>query len=395
MKWASYASDNDSLDQAVSECVDVIKDTTQAHMLDLIVVFASHHHQDMYEKITELIRENVSVRHIIGCSAGGVIGGGNEIELRAGLSLTAAVMPGVEINPFHADNDLLPDLDDSPDAWEALVTTSHESKPDFLVITDPFSIRSDNLLLGLDYAFGNSVKIGGMASGGQNPGSNALILNDQVYRTGAVGLALHGDISVDTIVAQGCRPIGQLLDITKCRQNILIELNGRPALHVLHELYESLDDKDRDLAHHSLFLGVEMNKFLEEPKLGDFLIRNIIGMDPRSGVMAIGEMLREGQAVQFHLRDAQASSEDLSSLMDQYAGSDRKAEIAGALLFSCLGRGIHLYGHSNHDTDIFRETFSHVPLGGFFCNGEIGPVQGTTYLHGYTSAFGLFMPKSK
>jgi len=136
-----------------------------------------------------------------------------------------------------------------------------------------------------------------------------------------------------------------------------------------------------------------MDGFIDEPIQGDFLIRNVMGMDDRAGVLSIGEMLMEGQLVQFHLRDAETSAEDLVAVLDRYAGDNRENQAQGALLFSCLGRGQYLYGKSNHDTEIFQNKLGTVPLGGFFCNGEIGPVSGTTFLHGYTSSFGIFRPK--
>ena len=392
MKWSSFASENPSLGEALDECAARVKGELGSDPVDLAVIFVSPHYRDGYDRIPQMIAEGLAPKRLIGCSAGGVIGGGHEIEQRAGISLTAAVLPDVDLLPFHLENESLPDLDASPGSWERIVGTTPDKKPQFLLITDPFTIRSDNLLLGLDYAFANSVKVGGMASGGQGPGANVLILDDKVYLSGAVGLAFHGDIVIDTIVAQGCRPVDKPMKVTRCKDNVLLELDGVQALQALRDLYESLDDRDKDLARHSLFLGVVMDEFQEEPQLGDFLIRNIIGMDPRSGAIGIGERLREGQIVQFHLRDAQTSAEDLTGLVHRYRDDQRGTRVAGGLLFSCLGRGVYLYGQPDHDTGIFRDALGEIPLGGFFCNGEIGPVQGATYLHGYTSSFGLFRP---
>ena len=394
MKWTSAASDNSSLEEALDRCVATVKEDIGQDSVDLAVVFASPHHGEGYERIPGLVAKRLGAKHLIGCSAGGVIGGGHEIEQRAGLSLTAASLPGVSITPFHVVNESLPDLDASPGAWETLVGISPDEHPQFLLITDPFTIRSDNLLLGLDYAFRYSVKVGGMASGGQHPGANVLMLDGKVHRSGAVGMAFHGDVVIDTIVAQGCRPIGKPMNVTRCDNNILLELDDAKALEALRDLYQVLSDRDKELARHSLFLGVVMDEFQEYPQLGDFLIRNIVGMDPRHGALAIGERLREGQIVQFHLRDAQTSTEDLKAMVNQYRDRYRETGVEGALLFSCLGRGQYLYGQPDHDTGIFRNMMGEVPVGGFFCNGEIGPVQGTTYLHGYTSSFGLFRAAS-
>ena len=307
--------------------------------------------------------------------------------------MTAAHLPGVDLTPFHMSDKDLPDGDAAPGAWETLVKTSADREPHFVLLADPFSLRGEHLLMGLDYAFPSSVKVGGLASGANQPGGNALYLSDEVYDSGAVGMAMHGDITVDTVVAQGCRPIGEPMQVTECNQNLLLALNGRPPIEVLRELFQGLSDRDRQLAQHSLFLGVVMDELKDEPKIGDFLIRNIMGMDPQRGAVAIGEILKEGQTAQFHLRDAETSAEDLDGMLTRYASSHRIHEEAGAILFSCLGRGSYLYGRPDHDTDMFREKVGALPLTGFFCNGEIGPVGASTYLHGYTSSLGLFRPK--
>jgi small ligand-binding sensory domain FIST len=201
---------------------------------------------------------------------------------------------------------------------------------------------------------------------------------------------LSGDIEVDTIVAQGCRPIGEPMQITKCDQTLLQELDGKPPLEILHDLNEILSESDKKLLQTSLFLGIEMDPMRDNPKQGDFLIRNLMGIDRESGGLAIGALLRNGQLVQFHLRDKNMSAEDLEVMLTRYLSQGNAENAQGALLFSCLGRGQYLYGEANHDTNMFRDKLGDIPLGGFFCNGEIGPVGNTTFLHGYTSSFGIF-----
>ena len=389
MKWASAISEQPNLDGALAECAGSIREQL-GEAPQLAVAFVSPHYQADYGRVGPLLGELLESSHTFGCSGGGIIGAGLEVEQRPALSVTAAALPGVGIETFHLDGDKLPDLDAGPDAWRELVGVSEAQEPQFVLLADPYSFPAQNLIMGLDFAFPQSAKIGGLASGAQRPGDNALFLDGQVYETGAVGLALHGNIMVDTVVAQGCRPIGQAMRITSSRQNVLAELDGHPPMEVLQNLYRSLSERDRQLMGNSLFLGVVMDELLDTPEQGDFLIRNVVGMDQRTGSLAIGEMLREGQLVQFHLRDADTSAQDLTFVLERYAAENRENEVPGALLFSCLGRGQYLYGRPNHDTDIFREKLGQVPLGGFFCNGEIGPVGGTTFLHGYTSSFGLF-----
>jgi small ligand-binding sensory domain FIST len=392
MKWASVVSDQQTLERAMDECVSSIRQSLGEAPPDLAVAFVSPHFSGEYDYIPAMMKDKLGAKLLFGCSAGGVIGGGKEVEHRPGFSITAAHLPGVEMEPFHLQGDELPDMDASPDEWERVFHIPPEKDPKFLLLLDPFSFPAQNLIAGLDYAYGRSVKIGGLASGGQQHGGNALFLGGQSHRSGAIGIALHGNIAVDTIVAQGCRPVGQIMTISKCRQNLLLEVDDRPPLEVLRELYMSSNQRDQELMQNSLFLGVVMDDFVDQPRRGDFLVRNVIGLDARTGAMAIGELLREGQRVQFHLRDALTSAEDLSALLNRYTGETRDSQAQGALLFSCLGRGEYLYGRPDHDTEMFRDSIGVVPLGGFFCNGEIGQVGGTTFLHGYTSSFGIFRP---
>ena len=381
------------MEQALEECTTAIQEQLGNDTPNLAVTFVSPHYQSGYDRVVELVRQQLGPTTVLGCSGGGIIGNGLEVEQRAALSITAAVLPGVDIVGFQLDSDKLPDLDAPPDAWQDLVHVTPEQNPHFVMLADPFSFPVPNLLMGLDYAFSLSAKIGGLASGAQQQGGNALFLEDQVFRSGAVGVALHGNIMVDTVVAQGCRPVGQPMRVTKCVRNVLTELDGLTPMNILKDLFQKSGDRDRELMRASLFLGVVMDELVEDPKQGDFLIRNVADMDDRTGSLAIGEILKEGQMVQFHLRDAQTSADDLAEALDRYALDNRENQAQGALLFCCLGRGQYLYGRPNHDTDLFHEKVGSIPLGGFFCNGEIGPVSGTTFLHGYTSSFGIFRPK--
>ena len=266
MKWASTVSDHDVLEEAIQECVSsILRDMGDAPT-GLVMAFVSSHFATQYDDVPAILRQNLDAKLLFGCSAGGVIGGGQEVEHRPGFSLTAAHLPDVELLPFHVDGDDLPDMDAGPDAWEKAIEVSTESDPRFLLLLDPFSFPAQNFVMGLDYAFSRSVKIGGMASGGSQQGDNALFLGDKAYRTGAIGVALKGNIAVDTIVAQGCRPIGKLMSITKSQQNLLLELDQRPPLEVLRELFTSSSERDQSLMQQSLFLGIVMDDLIEEPR---------------------------------------------------------------------------------------------------------------------------------
>lgn len=379
------------MESAIKEAALSVKQQLNGETPDLITLFVSRPFADRYEEAGALLAERLPGRVVLGASAAGVIGNAQELEGKPCISVTAALLPGVKIHAFSIQDEDLPDLDESPRAWEKLIGLFPTENPQFILLADPFSFRLENFLMGLDFAFPKSSKVGGLASGGNQPGRNALYLNNLCLRTGLVGVALTGDIELETVVAQGCRPIGQPLRITECKDNILITVDGQPPVQVLQTLFMALSERDQQLMKQALFLGLAMTATKDKLLPGDFLIRNIIGVDNDHGSVAVGALLRPGQTVQFHLRDSKSSTEDLRAVFERVG--DNKTKTRGALLFSCVGRGKSLYGRPNHDTSFFVQNVGPVPLGGFFCNGEIGPVGGTTYLHGYTSSFGLFRPK--
>ena len=395
MQWASAISQQNTLRGALSECAASVRAVLGDQEADLAVVFASSEYAADYPGLPELAAELLGPQAMtLGCSGGGIIGGGSEVEQEPAVSLTVASLPGVNIHPIRLEADSLPSLDAGPDDWHDAVGVNPGDEPQFVLLADPMTFPAQNLLLGLDYAYPAAAKIGGLASAAQGARQNGLFLGRYYHDSGAVGVALSGNIIVETVVAQGCRPVGQPMRITRSDRNLLLELDGAQPIDVLRSIFQQSGQRDRDLMQHSLFLGVVMDALIDRPEQGDFLIRNVMGMDQRSGALAIGEMLKEGQLVQFHLRDADTSAEDLSAVLERYAIDNRENPAHGALLFSCLGRGKYLYGRSNHDTEVFHaKVGAAVPLGGFFCNGEIGPVSGTTFLHGYTSSFGIFRPR--
>lgn len=394
MQWANALSTRPSLEAAVADVVQRAVSSLTAPA-DLGLVFISSAFMSEYSRLLPLLAEKLSVPVLIGCSGGGVIGTTmegqtQELEASPALSLTLAHLPGVNIQPFHIVAEELPDLDGPPNAWVDLVGVPSSPTPQFILLSGSFSSGINDLLQGLDFAYPGSVTVGGQASGGGMNGRIALFCNDRLYREGTVGLALTGNIVLETIVAQGCRPIGKPLQVTKADRNIIIELDEQVPLVVLRDLIGSLSEADRMLAQNSLFVGVAMDEFKMALQQGDFLIRGILGVDPSAGAIAIGDRVRPGQRLQFHLRDAEASAEDLELLLQQY--QDQRASepsAVAALMFSCLGRGEGLYGKPNFDSQLFSRYFNDIPIGGFFCGGEIGPVAGSTFLHGYTSVFGI------
>ncbi|MFP6593586.1 MAG: FIST N-terminal domain-containing protein [Dehalococcoidia bacterium] len=393
MRWSSAVSDISSLTRAVDETAEQVEIGLDGPSADLVFAFISSHHAPSYYSVVELVRSRFSGATVIGCSAGGVIGAGHEVEKTPGVALTAASLPGVVITPFEFEKEELPSPDAPPDAWEALIGVPASDHPSIVLLPDPFTLPSEALVEGLDYAYPGSVKIGGLASGGTVNGANALFSNRGTRRSGAVGVALSGNVVVESVVAQGCRPIGKAMVVTGSNDNVITELDGQLPLDVLRNLFDEGDEREKRLIRRSLQIGILMDPFQDEFAGGDFLIRNVIGADGNNGALAVGERIREGQVVQFHVHDATTASDDLGASLMRYASDHPDAAPAGALLFSGLGRGERLFGMVDHDTDLFQSVVGSMPITGFFCNGEIGPVGGSTFLHGYTSSFALFSPK--
>jgi small ligand-binding sensory domain FIST len=418
IKWANALSTRPSLEAAVAEVVDRAEQSLHKPA-DLGLVFISSAFASDYSRVMPLLKEQLAVPMLIGCGGSGIIGMNaqgevQEVEGAPALSLSLAHLPDVNVHAFYIPPDNLPDLDSPPSAWVNLVGVSPQEQPQFVLLAEPFSSGVNDLLQGLDFAYPGSSKVGGLASASDMGVQSSLFYFSQktpnapsLYREGTVGVALSGNIVLETIVAQGCRPIGKTYQVTKVERNILLELAEqnsdemttsdalpRSPLEVLRDLIQSLSDADRQLAQHSLFVGVARDEFKQQLGHGDFLIRNLLGVDPRVGAIAIGANIRPGQRIQFHLRDARTSGEDLELLLQGYQKESDTNDAAGALMFSCLGRGARLYGKPNFDSQLFRRYLDNSQLGGFFCNGEIGPVGGSTFLHGYTSVFGICRSKA-
>jgi small ligand-binding sensory domain FIST len=263
-----------------------------------------------------------------------------------------------------------------------------------LLWIDPSSSGINDLLNGLDYAYPAMAKLGGLAAM-HSAGHGSLLLNDQVCK-GAVGCVISGSWNLEAVVAQGCRPIGPIFEIEQAQRNVLLELRQGSALNkpfnALQEVIETLSPQDRDLLRNSLFVGLARNRFSMQPQAPEppFLIRNLMGVDPRHGAIAVADSVRVGQRLQFQLRDASTSRQELQQLLARQYG--RQPQPLAALAFACLGRGEGLYGTPHVDGQLCREVFSEVPIAGLFCNGEIGPVDGATQLHGYTACWGFLVP---
>jgi small ligand-binding sensory domain FIST len=315
-----------------------------------------------------------------------VLAGDREYETGPAVAVWLARLPGAEIVPLALE------YSQSVDGgmfigWPERLEDDWPADATLLLLADPFSFPVDRLIARLADDHPGVPIIGGMASGGYSPGTNALVVDQRSYDSGAVGVVIGG-AKIRPVVSQGCRPIGRPLVITKAEENLIVELGGRPALERLREVYAELGPADRELVKTSLHVGRAASEYTDQFRRGDFLVRNVLGADPDMGVLAIGDAVRVGQTVQFHVRDAGTAHEDLVELLgrDEVAGSNP----AGALVFTCNGRGSRLFADPHHDARCIAESLGPIPTAGFFAQGEIGPIGRRNCLHGFTASIALF-----
>ncbi|MFO8238601.1 MAG: FIST C-terminal domain-containing protein [Prochlorococcaceae cyanobacterium] len=409
--WCRTALATDvSLETAVTSVARQLRGTGPAH---LALVFVSASYASDLPRLLPLLQERIQAEHWLGCLAGGVIGAppgaaARELEQEAGLSVTLLRLPGVRLRPFAIESGPLPDLDGPADPWLALLGPADQAADlaasrSMLLLIDPGFAGINDLISGLDYACPAATKVGGIAC--PHSASTSSLLFERQVRGGAVGCLIDGGWSLDPVVAQGCRPIGPVFEVEEAQRNVVLRLSCRERqstpLAALQGILTDLSAEERELVKHSLFLGVGRDSFRIEAGGGagegdgdgvtpTFLVRNLLGVDPRNGAVAVAERMRVGQQVQFQLRDGNASRQELELLLRRQRR--RPAEPLAALLFACLGRGQGLYGRPDGDVTVAREVFGALPVAGAFCNGEIGPVAGSTHLHGYTASWAFLVP---
>ncbi len=412
---AALSTRQDPIDAAL-QVADRIK-SQLGSAPDLLMVFATLHHARRMGMIADTLRDRLSSSHMLGITASGVMSGPTEVEQGPGLSVMACRFPGVGINPFWIDH-LSPR--DSMETRAAALSDRIGASEDMkvtLFFADPYSVPMVNLIPALSAARMQVVAesgrvdhigtiLGGMASAGNRANTNTLLLDGEIRNSGAMGVTLSGPIQIDTIVSQGCRPIGHPMIITKARGNLLLELGGVRAVDAIRELVSELDANDKQLLGDGLVMGRVINENKSHFGRGDFLIRNIMGGDETSGAVAVADLVHAGQTIQLHLHDDQTAREDLSLLLD---GQRLYSKPAGALLISCASRGHAFFGDSGHDAAAITHAFDQkpdganlaksgtevdpqagIPAAGFFAAGEIGPVDGQVFQHGHAAVVALF-----
>lgn len=357
---------------------------------DVALLFTSGDHMANTEEIAAAVTELLNPGAFIGTTANSVAAGEREIEEETAAVLWAGSLGAIDgpraraVRLEGAQLDGAPDPAADDDALGAAIaevrTAGHQS---MIVLADPYSYPVDAALEHWAERWPGISVLGGLSSGAPMPGGNRIVVDGGVHRTGAAAVIVGGSANVTHLVSQGCRPIGQPYIITEAEGNVVRSLGGLPPFERLQQTFSKLDPADQRLVQRGLHVGRVTDERKVDFERGDFLIRGVLGADRDSGAIAIGDEAPIGATVQFHVRDARTADEDLRAALEH------SPQTEGALLFTCNGRGTHLFEAPHHDAAMLAERTC-AEVAGMFCAGEIGPVGARSYVHGFTASMALF-----
>jgi small ligand-binding sensory domain FIST len=390
MRWAEAHSTFEDPVEAAAQAAAMLRERLGDGPVDLLLVFLTAPLVTAAEPVGECLRERLGPACLAGASGSAVITSAAEIETGPAITLLGARLPGVQVRPFVMTGAAWAEgAMDDPNEFARHTPGAAGAKIVF-ILGDPFTLHAEGVLAAFNRHAPGVPVVGGMASAGMRPSANVLMLNDWIAHEGGVGIALAGDLRVDVIVSQGCRPVGPSLTVTRANQNILVELDGRPALERLEEVLRGLPAAEREMLKHGLYVGRPARG--NASGRGDWLVRNLLGADREQGLVAVGDLMRDHERLRLHVRDAVTATEDLEMLLSPQV-FDTPA--AGGLMFSCNGRGRGFFGAPDRDITTLQQVLGGaVPVAGMRCAGEIGPVGAENRLHGYTASIALIRPAS-
>jgi small ligand-binding sensory domain FIST len=380
-------------ESGLQQWAENLRQQLHAPQISLGLVFMTPRFFPHAKQVLEILRVHARIPLLAGCSSTSLIAGGSEIEENAGLVLALYGLPGATLRGFHFVQAQVEEASE-PGYWPLETGVAPDQSNGWLTFADPFHLDAESWMRTWNEAYAPHPVLGGLASGDLREQCTQVYLNGEVFEEGGVAISVGGDVKLVSVISQGCTPIGDTWTLTRVEQNLIHQIGNRPAYEVLVETVNNLSPAEQKKARGNLFIGLVVNEYLEEFHRGDFLVRNLLGGDPQSGILAVGALPRAGQTMQFQRRDAEAAVEDMNELLARMKRELAGATIYGGCLCSCNGRGKHLFGKPNHDAQTVQQELGPLGLAGFFCNGEIGPVGQKNFLHGYTASLALFVKKT-
>jgi small ligand-binding sensory domain FIST len=368
-------------EQATAQALDAL----DGRRPDLAIVFVCGGEAEVVGEAMQRASGMAAAVATIGCSAPGVIGAGRGVEATTAAAVWCAVLPGVQVRSFDLE------VMTAEDGMAVIgMPDQHDDDAVAVLLADPWSFPVDGFVEQSNTALPGLPIVGGMAAGAGGRGTTRLLVDGHVVDRGAVGVLLSGPVGVRTLVSQGCRPVGPAMTVTAAEGNVILELAGVPALQKLREILAMLPPDEQALVSEGLQLGVARDEYVEEHVQGDFVIRGVAGADETRDALVVGDIVPVGRTVRFQVRDASAADNDLREMLERFHTGSEIEPIEGALLFSCNGRGAHLFGTADHDPQAIRSGLAPSGVAGCFAAGEIGPVGGRNFVHGFTASILAF-----
>jgi small ligand-binding sensory domain FIST len=377
---------------ALQRWAESLRARLTAPEVSLGLIFISPKYFEVAAEILEIVRLYARIPVLIGCSGSSLVANGSEIEDDARLVLGLFHLPGAELRSFQFDSEALEGVAKASD-WTQRTRLEAAAVHGWLTFASPGGFNGENWLRSWNAAYPGIPAQGGLAAGAPGDERVQLYLNGDVFEEGVVALGIGGAVGLETVVSQGCTPIGDTWTITRSDRNLIVQIANRPAFSVLADTFNALPAEEQAKAQNNLFIGLASDEYLDEFHRGDFLIRNLLGGDPEKGVLAVGAYPRPGQTIQFQRRDGPSATEDLTWTLNRARRRLAGREVYGGCLCICNGRGARLFGRPDHDAGLIQEQLGPLALAGFFGNGELGPVGRRNFLHGYTATLGLFVKR--
>jgi len=355
--------------QAVGECISQVSGHVKGKTLGF--VYASDSFACFLQLIAAELQQTIGVESWVGTVGLGICAGFKEVYEQPALSILLT-----DIDPQHYrtfEGIIGPELTDIPQCGDNTATVG-------ILHGDPCNQSLAKLIKRLADSVPEGFMIGGLSS---SRNGNLQIVNASLSEGGISGVLFSDQVPITTAVTQGCSPIAARRTITECSRNVIVLLDDRPALEVMKEdTGEMLSCDTADIGNH-IFVGFPVTG----SDTGDYLVRQLMGIDFNNNLIAVSEMVEQGQSMMFCRRDGDTARRDMYRMLGSIKKhiGDRQAQ--GALYYSCLGRGCSLFGPDSQELGMIRQQLGDIPISGFFCNGEIAHNQ----LHGFTGVLTIFL----
>lgn len=370
----------------------VLHETLDGHTTapDLVVLFASTNYAPDYP---ELVREawyRSGAGCLVGSSSRGTIGRSASFETEPSMSMLALWLPGATLTPVRLHQSML-DVIDDPETWDALYGPPAAETRGWITFADPYRMDVQEALLRLRTRYPGVPVVGALSSTMEQDRRTWVFFDNQVYDEGGVAVALGGPYDLEVVVSQGADPVGEPWTITGVERNLITSISNRPALDVMHDTIASFPEDERADVERNLMLGFPMDEYQDRFYRGDFVMRGLLGVDEERSALVVGSIPRNGQTVQFQLRDASSSSMDLQQVLVDARALVGDGEVVAGVMCTCKGRGAAMFGRPDHDARAVRTAFGEMPFAGMFSFGEIGPVRGVAALNGFAMSLGVIV----